>query len=544
MKNKIIYTVLSLSLMIMYSCYDDLSEFADERFDDLIATNTDHPVNSDIDYLEAYFGEKLYFDPQLGLDNGIDTTGLSADANYSFEWRMTQFASQYDTLSNVIGTKAVLDTVINMVGPNSQPYYLFLRATDNRSDMVSLFNWKVKVMSIYGEGLLVAETDDDQITDISLLMATAYNSDFAGKDTVSIKRNIYSQANEGGRLNGKVSQLAYLSYGTNKAIYALVKDEHLYGIEPLSMQIVNQDLEFFTFPPTGFKPQAVKTYIGGACFLNNKDDMHMFEMRKGQRFTYVSTDSPYDYSENFVEYNGGYYYSSHYKGPVINFDKNKGSFMGFSNYGYTAPYISNTNGAFDPTDVQDRELIYGDGSPNNSFRMLMKSSTSGDYFVYELGREDPAVAKKPIGRAIFDMSNCPDIKNATAYAFGRESDEFYYAVGNELRVAILNVTSPMPKVVYSLPAGEEISHLNIPGPNDKGQTTWDEDVDEDTGEMGPVWRASRNNLLTVASYDATKKEGFIRTLPIEYAGAGGIAAEKYVKVHGGFGRITAIIWKR
>lgn len=524
----------------MSSCYDDLSETADGRFDEMFLNNGIQ--GSSIETVIAFFGDRLRLDPQLAYKSGMDSISITDNNNLSYEWRLSQFASNYDTLTNVIGTERVLDTIVNMVGPNTYTYYLFLRVTDNETQIKRLFNWDLQVLSVYGQGLLIAETDDEATTDISLLMSTAYNENFGKIDTAIVKRNIYSLANGDSGLDGVASQIAYLSYGTNKSIYAVVKDEHFYGIDPLSMQLQNVDLDFFHFPPRVFKPKSVQADYG-AVYLNNDGDMHMFQMRMGQKLDYISSDSPYDYSENFIYHSGNYYYSSHYKGPFIAFDNNKGSFMGLNNYGATTPYLSNTNGVFDPTDIQDREFIAGGPSPNYSYRMLMKSTTSDDYYVYELSREDPAVAKKPIGKAIYDLSNCPGLKNATSFAFGEDTNEFYYAVGNELRVAILDVPNPTPAVSYAVPSGETITHLDIPASRDWGYTTWGEDIDSETGEMAPVWRDSYKKLITAVSYDAGKKEGFIRTLPIEFAGSGGIAAEEYVKTYGGFSRITAIIYK-
>lgn len=525
----------------MASCYEDLSETASFRVDDMIS-DTDLEEGEEI---FAIFGDTLHFDPILKYFNGKDSIPITDNEDLTYEWKLTTIPSQHDTTAMVIGHERVLNSVMNMSAPADATYFLFLRVTDNANSIKTLFNWRVKVLSNYGQGLLIAETDDEATTDISLLMATAYNGNFGEIDTLALKRNIYSLANGGSRLDGIVSDLNYASYvwRDRRSIYAVVKDKHFYSVEPISMKIQDQDMDFFHFAPSEFKPKSVESWSGGHVCLNNNGDIHYCEMRNGTKFSFVASDSPFDYSENFNGYSptlNSTHYSSTFS-YFTSFDKASGSFIGQSSRGIKR-YKSNTEGKFDPTDIQDRELLYVAAGNNSSYRMLMKSKSSDDYYIYEMAKHEASLT--PIGREIYNLSACPDVKNATSFAFARQSNEFYYAVGNEVRVAVLNIETPTPSVSYTVPSGEVISHIALANPKDAGLTTWDEVMDEETGEMKPNWRPSADNLLTVASYDSGKKEGFIRSLPIEYAGAGVIANEKYVKTYGGFGRITAIAWKK
>lgn len=540
MRYKRINIILALLIIVVTSCYKDLSETSGDRIDNVIVNNSDHPSNSSLDdhKLMAYFGEKLIFNPELSVVSNGDTVKISDD-KYDFEWRISLNASN-DTITEVVGKSKELNFTLNMVGPNTYPYHILLRVTDKNTNVRFLFNWKLKVLSNYGQGILVAETRDEATTDISLLMARECNDDFTDDDKDRVARNLYSLANNK-KLDGIVSHLTYLSYGKNKTIYAMVKDKHLYGIDPLSYKMQNQDLDFFQFAPRKFKPESIKINMRGGCYFINDGLLHFFEMRWGQKFSYINSDSEDVYCDGFYNDNlGAYYFSKQYSGPVILFNKAIGKFCGIDNYGRFGSWVSDNSGSFDPTNLLGQELVYCAASPNLTFRAIMKNTSTDEYAVYEMAGTDPVVNKKPIGRTIYDMSLCPDLKDAVGYFFQRESDELFYAVGNELKVVIMNTPQPTPKTVYTLPAGETITCMRVPEGRMKGKTTWGEAANPDTGEMEPVWRTSQYNLVIVASYNSSTSEGKIRTLPIEYAGSGTIAAEKYVKTYDGFGRITAL----
>ncbi len=541
MNTRYIYVIVLL-LITVTSCYKDLSETADKRFENVITNNADHPSNSSKESyrLLGYFGDKFVFNPKLSIA-GEDTVDIKPE-NFSYEWKISLTASN-DTLAEVIGHEKELSFEINMVGPNTYPYDIFLRVTDKVNNVKYLFNWELKVLSNYGQGILVAETSDDITTDISLLMARECNDDFTDEDEDRIVRNLYSSVNST-KLDGIVTQLTYLSYGKNKTIYALVKDQHLYGIDPLSYVIQNKDLDFFTFAPRKFKPEAIQINMRGGCYFINDGCLHFFEMRRGQKYSYVDFGSDDRYSSSFYSDNSGaYYFGKVFYGPIVLFNEAKGKFAGMNNYGSFGNYTSSPANEFDPTNIQNQELVYGAATPNNGFRAIMKSKTDDVYSVYEMSADEAKTPKKPLGNSIYDMSLCPDLKDAVGYFFQRESDELFYAVGNQLKVAIMNKPQPTASVVYTLPVGENITVMRVPEGRMKGKTTWGEAPNDDTGVIEPVWRSSQYNMVILASYDSAKGEGTIRTLPIEYAGSGTIAPDKYVKSYTGFSRITALAFQ-
>jgi len=534
MKNIKIYILAFLTLVIsLVSCYEDKSIVADIRYPDLVANMEGE------EELVANFGSLFEYSPQLGVLDGKDTVYLDEAGyeDYMYEWRLALTVSSFDTLTQVIAKDRNLSLTMDIVQPNSSAYTLILRATNKDTGLSFAYDWDLKVLSDYGQGILIAETDDDLESDISLLMTRAYNENFDENAEDIIHRNTYSKINNS-KLSGVVNEMTYMATSSVKSITALVKGEALYTIDPITYEPLSNNEQLFFYTPEVFNPQKIGNYGNGASYLLNNGVMHYYELRYGMKYSYVP-DPPYVFGENMliIGNSGSYYFGGH----CFGIDQNTNNMVAMDNYGRWKEYPSNETGEFDPANMAGLEMIYGDIGTDywGMRRMLMRETASGKFYVYQLEYiADVGI----VGTKIFDLASCDGIENATSYAFSAAFDEFYYAVGNELASCNINTPSPSYEVSYATPLGEDISNILIH--KFYGKTTWSEEMNDETGEMEPFWRDSENNVITVASYDAAKGEGFIRTLPIQYGGRGGIAAEKYVKTYGGFARITAIAYQR
>ncbi len=519
MKIKNIYLLLFLMGIIVSSCFDDLSTTADFRYPDIVLNTSDQDLGI------AYYNEQFTYEPEIVLLEGNDSTYLTgADYdNYSYEWRIA--LSTFDTVTSLMSTDRVLDVNMNYVQPQSSKYYIKFKVTDKSTSMVATFMFSIKVASNYGEGILIAGTDDGETSDISLIMAREFNGSFDDDSEDIIHKGIYSSIN-GNELDGVVNDLACLSYSSYSSITALVKGEHVYNIDPVTYEMTGSDLGLFYYDPEVFNPTEIAADQGTSYLINN-GLQHYYFIYYGQKYSHL-TESPYSMSSPFIinTYGGSYF-----GGGCIAFDKNTNGFMAIDTYGQYTIFPSNTTGVFDPSNIPDMELVYGDvGNDKRLILALMKSKTNNKFYLYELHAEED---ENPYGKTIYDLSACTNIQNSTSYAISEAFAEMYYSVGNVLHVAILTSGTPSSLVSYTLPANEEITHVVMH--KGGGETTWNEGANSE-----PIWRYSENNLLILVSYDAGEKESYVRTLPIQYGGRGGIADEKYIKKYEGFGKITAV----
>lgn len=529
MKNINIYIIFALVALMASSCMDDLSTIAEFRYPDLIVLEA--PPETGV------FKELFTYEPKFSIVEGEDTSFVAESLydDYSYEWRILVEAGRYDTVSTVIGTERLLSITLEAL-PASSAYTIVLRVTHKEVGFIQTFDWEVDVLSALGQGLLIADTEDGGVSsDISLLMTKVYNASFYETDEDIIHRNIMTAVN-GQKLNGLVSNLSFCNSSNNKVLSALVKGESLYGLASITLQSVGENTDFFYFAPPVFSPQSVYNYYGAYSYVTNINGVvHVQSSAAGAQYSFID-EATYPY-----EINNGLIISrwnslSYFGGPFLGHDEKNNQFVFISTTGVvkelTAPQEGD-NWAFNPRELPEGIEFITAGKRDNYTALALMKSTTNEFSIYRLATSSSRIIS---GDYIFDLSNCPGLDRATAFAFSEKNDEFYYAVDNELYVVILNVKAPGATVVYSLPEGENISHLKIHLKN-SGMTTWSE-IENEEGEMVPEWNSSISNVISVASYNGT--EGFIRTLPIQYGGAGGIADEKYVHTYGGFGKITAI----
>ncbi|GAF03541.1 hypothetical protein [Saccharicrinis fermentans] len=530
MRNNNIYLIIVLLAFVVVSCNEDLSEYAKVRYPDLIIY--EEPSESSV------FNEQFNYEPQFLTVQGEDTVLLEESAydDYMYEWRILLQAGRYDTVTSVIGTERLLSTVLDMVLPASNPYTIVLRVTHKEVGFTQTFDWEVNVLSALGRGMLIAHTEDGGVSsDINLLMTKAYNDSFEETDQDIIHRNIISEVN-GQKLDGLVSKLSFCNSTNHKTFYAVVEGETLFGMNNTTLAMEDsKNTDYFYYAPAVFNPQKIFNYYAAYGYIINNGVVHVQSASAGAKFEYID-EATYKYeiyNGYMSRWNSLYYFG----GPLVCHDVMNNQFVFVGTTGTvkecTAP-LETDDWAFNPRELPE-DLVFVAGGLRDSYNvlMLMKSSSTNAFSIYRLATN---TSREISGDYIFDLSNCPDLDRATAFAFSESYDEFYYAVDNELRVVILNVDAPTAKVSYSLPVGESITHIKI-HLKVPGITTWSE-YENDEGQMVPKWNSSIGNVITVASYNGT--EGFIRTLPIQYGGAGGIAEDKYVHTYGGFGKITAI----
>ena len=63
-------------------------------------------------------------------------------------------------------------------------------------------------------------------------------------------------------------------------------------------------------------------------------------------------------------------------------------------------------------------------------------------------------------------------------------------------------------------------------------------MNTETGEVDYTWQNAKDRVICAATWD--DKEGRVYTLPIQYAGVGGIADKAFVNCYDNFKRITKI----
>ena len=522
MKN-ILFTILTICLV--WACYDDKSTLPTVEYPTISVNRS-----GESQYLTVSYGEEFIYEPRLYWLDGKDTIYLSEDTydDYDYEWDLSVLSTGTDTTRQIVSHERILKTVINStptIGDYSY-YTLTLHVTHKASGVVKNLIWEMRVLGVYGAGLMVAETEDGVNSDLSLIMSCTFNRDLEDYTADTVHHNIYSKHNNT-LINGVVSKLTYVDGDAYSGITALVKNESLIRIDPITLEEQDRDLELFYYTPQVFNPQMIFTAYSTNVLINNGGCQY-YNASLANKYS-VDVESPYELSEAYAS--GAMNWVS-----ALLFDTKGGKFVYLP---YPAADIEEllliVPGVFDPRDMQGFECIYGESVDYTLTKWLMKKGSQ--YYIYEVDcNVDDDRNRTFQGMAIYDLGNCPSIERSTCFAFSI-NNEFFYAVDNVLYVVPLTTSKPSCLVSYDkLAANEQITHIQLY--RGTGQTAWSEELDSETGEMVPYWRTSKNNVICIATYDGT--EGRVYTLPIQYSGTGGIAEDKYIRCYGGFAKITAI----
>lgn len=513
-----------LALILLLSCYDDKSTLPSVEYPSVVAYKT-----GETDYLLSSVGEEFTYTPRLGRMVNRDTVMLTDDElqDYSYRWSMTIVSDGYDTTSLVISNERILKKVIDAPPTSGQySYYtLLLQVTHKASGVVRNLPWRIKVLATYDLGLLVAETSDEIQTDISLIMSRTYNQNLLTYAEDTVHRRIFSKAN-GGAIDGVVSSVSAVNQANIYTdITALVPGKSITRMNPITMKVVDQNLECFFYTPKVFNPQLVFDGAGSKVLLLNNGKVQYFEARLTNKFS-VDIDSPYELDNVYVGSTGyidGLFFDKKAE-KLVQFSTNKGKVL---DLGTVAA------GPFDPNNLKGVKCLFGDVMSGDDARWVVKKD--GGYYVYEMDKI------KFNGKKIYDLSDCPDVDKSSCYAFSISKTVLFYAVNNILYSVPLGGDRPTRLVAYEgIPASEKITHLLI-HKGTSGQTTWSETVNT-AGQEVPYWRRSRYTVITAVTYDG--KESRVYTLPIQYEDSGVIAPERYVRCYDKFGRITAIALRK
>lgn len=527
MKN-ILFTLLAIFLL--YACYDDKSTLQQFDFPTIVCDR-----QGEEEYLIATLGEEFTYEPRLCKIQGRDSIPLTESEfdDYGYEWSLSLLSDGRDTSKQIISNERILKTFIELTPTNDgfSYYTLTLQVTHKASNTNKNLIWEVKVLGTYGSGLLIAETADGINSDISLIMSRTFNSSLKDYSSDVVYQNIFSKHNNT-LIEGEVTSLAYISQKEHTAIIALAKGKSLVRIDPVTMELIDQNLECFFYTPPVFNPQLVITCWAKSILINN-GQLQYYNSVSDIKYSYYP-DSKYDLATACAnELNWG--------AELILWDKNAGKFVQKPNNSGDVTDLDNTvSEKFNPSDMQGCECIYGEttGKDNTSDRTKWLIKKDGQYYVYVLDctYNWDNNETKFVGVNVYDLGNCPDIEKSPCYAFSN-NDEFYYSVDNILYAVPLIKEKPERQISYDKFAStEQITHILVYRGN--GYTTWSENIDPETGKETPVWRSSENNVLCVVTWDGS--EGRVYTLPVQYSGTGGIASEKYVNCYDKFNRITGI----
>ncbi len=503
---KIILIALVFSSGLLSSCYDDSSTLDVEDIPGLY-------VNTNgVDQLYVYQYEHL----QISLD--ITSAGIPEE-DIEFKWKIN--LAPNDTVFTVIGTEKDLDYEI-LLKPNEagRYYQLVFIAKDMVHDLEYVTAWDLEVRNQIGEGLVVAEYYDDNTTDFSLIMSPEITADY---DKVKILKDLYS-TNSGQKITGRVKQVRFTNmYGSD--ILLAITDNSITQINRFdySFGAMNDDLFFAT--KDSYSPQ----FLGSSVV--NQFDVYVGNHQLTSTWLGISTKFglPFDFTYEVPDYVA--MQSKYNPNVVVNFyDESLGAFVyipTFSSFGdHTMHSYPPATGAFDPSNVPNKENLAAGTNAQGDFLHLLKDKTTNNIELYVLdeGIYQYPSPIPPAPKSLFDLSSAPDIANAKHFVFLDNQSVMFYATDTKIYAMIFSASTPYFEERYTVSAGEEITTLQVYQQSGYYVGSSDDFI------------ATNNKQLVMSTYGS---EGKVYLLPFINLGSADIDVPN-IKTFTGFNRISAI----
>ena len=522
MKRKLYILISIVSVIfVMLGCYEDKSSLNYKLMNPITIDNGGENTS-----YKVFAFNKLTIKP-IVYREGIE------DKDLSYDWTI----SGNNIVPKSIGHNMTLDTIID-VNPESNSYKLLFSVTDNTTSISVDQTYEVSVRSAFGSGLIVCDTRDEKTSDVSLVMA--YN--FTGGMKVendTIMSDLFSRVNKR-KIDGVATSVTSSIYGTNRSL-TIGTDHTIDRVDPFNYTYIDGDGDAFIIDPGVYNVTTLvfPSNVGNELMAIGGKIYPRFMQQNNKRYSYyLLTNDLSDYSiKKFCRptWEDG-----------IGFDELNGRFLEFD--GASKLMIlkkSRWDGeelAFDPNELKDFTCLTIFSGYNSRLYSILKNKETEGIYVYETLRaypwgDDKVNNGKPM--RILNLSDCPDIKNASFFDSSEKQAVIYYATEN--KIYSVNFTSGLiTKVEYEAPEGETITSMML-WKSYQGMVDY-ANPDPEAEEDDKINHTSTSNrMIVLTTYNSAKKEGVVRTMAISNLGWGTL--EKDTKLHGkfdGFGRITAI----
>ncbi|WEK20219.1 MAG: PKD-like family lipoprotein [Candidatus Pedobacter colombiensis] len=461
-----------------------------------------------------------------------------------YKWTM----NAYQGYERVVGTQEHLNAVITEL-PSAISYKLIFTATDSTNNVKAFFTWDITVISPFGQGLIVADTRDEQNSDVNLIMAFNFTTSIL-KDSAStnIMRNAYSTAN-GQKINGIVKRLSYHKYNSYKDV-TFMTDKSFIRIDPNSYMKKSLDNELFALPQDKIQPDDIST----AHYLNQ----HQYIINNGKGYGRYGDSQKFGYSflaSDKKGYQANKILGLQNPGVVqsggVLYDELNNRFLLLPRMtsmadplrNFDATDLNNPLTKFDPNNMGNKTCRYLFEGYDARIIAIMKERDQDKYYAYQIKLTNPFTGA--MGIAVNDLSQNPEISTAKYFTSSNMEQVLFYATEYKVYATITEIGVPSTTSLrYTVKPGEKITGMNIyygAGVYDPGAgRMYLPSTSDPTNWAKRVTLNAAQRLVILSTYNESTKEGKIITIPIETLGVGGLVTNPdYIRTYDGFGRITA-----
>lgn len=492
MKKILKYSLLPLFavLFCITGCYKDKGNYDYNELTSLVIDTTGGAIKPEM--LVKQFS-RLVLKPNVKYEGNPE--------NLEYKWELYAILPErlpnnmYPT-AKVISDKRDLDVEMSMV---ADKYYLTYSVTDKTIGVKKFLTIKVEVASSFNKGWLVLEESEGSY-DLGFVKSTFITPAIDPADEGGVF-DIYSSTNGSKLANAKGIYQYYTPYDNKVYVYTDNDGVRMNGITLKNEANYSQ---IFYIPESVQKPQKFGASWNSTMFLINDGGVQSggYSFKYSGRLRGDYSAAPYLLPRKMIPPN--------FPPVMVIYDTRNKRFMQLALFTYEfGSYGTPPVGApFDMNNI-GLDLMYMDNGNNDNTYCIFKDPNTAKYYLYvaDLNTDVQAPLRK------LEMNACPEIAQATQYAFGSRGEVAYYAVNNKVYYYNYNGTNTAT-VSYTFDAAEKITNMKI---------------FKETGHVND------SKLLIVSTYNETTKAGKVTIFQAnELTGTLNTASKKE---YTGFGRI-------
>lgn len=465
------------------------------------------------------------------------------DSDLSFRW----------TISGKFMPPTLVDTMMTLkmwvnLQPQNTAYDLLYEVIDRTTGIVQEQTFTVKVETPFGPGLIFSETEDGQVSDISLIRGYNFSKNFK-KDQTTVMRNLFSLIN-GRKIEGVGTAVLSTSYGQFGRWLTVGTNASIERLDPYDYSYLDGNGDCFMIDPKNYNVSSLNfaRYTGKIeiCVIEGKVYTHYVYTEAIHKYShYLFTSDMSDYSVSLSTQPTWAY--------ALCFDEMNGRFLEIHDRDYLRVINSSKlkpGAPFDPNKLQNftcRAMFSGKDKVGHNILQEKDPETglpkpNGKIYCYDTKQVSYNTDKElenGMPLKIIDMNDFPEIQKALFFTGTDNRDFIYYATPQ--KIYTFDLLMGKVNADYIIPSSEDEETFMASDEEITSMAVWSGDGNvnytDNNGQMRTT--ASKNSMLVITTYSPSLNEGFVRTLPIAIF-SGKIEQNK--EYHGffrGFGKITA-----
>lgn len=447
------------------------------------------------------------------------------DSNLSYEWILKDNLNVPDPATGVfidslISTDKNLNFVLDIPARN---YYLLLYVKDKTNGVTEYTVSDLIIQTIAPQGWMVLNGDDSG-NDVSILYNPKINAGIADFSEDSVQHNIFSQNNDGKKLEGEGSLIFHARGGGGNYLYIFSKGATGgYRTSAADLKIVGDYASNFRdMPVSEINYQGFGTWSYNELLVN---DGKVYFCSQNSPSTFIPFGVP-SFGQDYVAapyigtHNRGYVYGAFY-------DSKNRRFL-YLNYQHAVlEYVSPSGMAFDMTDV-GKDMVYAEmGYSNNWYCVMQSPGDPGSKMLYVVNLSvfpSTSSGAKNHGAFLYDFSSADGMTDSKFFAFGNRGPVMYHATDD--------------KIYSNAYSGDKTSELrydvaaNYPGYKITAMKLFNDNV------ANPVYYSK---LLYVGIYNESTKDGKLLQFETNETDASFVSPEP--EVYSGFKKISEMNYK-